>query len=110
MAVLATFNPSPTGATAPTFTAASAGGDKISNPGQGCIAIVKNTSGASITATFVTPGNMINGVAVPDLAVSVPATTGERWVVLGSEYADANNQCDVTYSATASVTIAVVKL
>lgn len=90
-----------------TWNAASGGGDLINQPGRAIVGI-KNTSGASITATFVTPGTLPNGDAYPDHTVSVPATTGERWLVLGEEYTDANSQCTVTWSSATGVTFCVL--
>lgn len=110
MATIAKFTPSPTGATAPTFVSATEAGDLVNEPGPGCVVILKNTNAAPRDVTFAAPGNMPNGVAVPDLTITVPATTGEKWVVLGKEYANASNQCVVTYADHEDVTIAAVQL
>lgn len=90
---------------APTFTAASAGGDTVQAPGPDCYVYIKNTSASPVTATFVTPGNLSTGDAFPDKALVVPATS-ERVIQIGTEYADANNQAAVTWSATAGVSFA----
>jgi len=106
MAVVSGQSISPAGIT-PTYNAASAGGDKIQSP-EGCIVIIKNASGASVTATFVTPNSLPNGDAYPDKALAVPAGA-ERWISLGPEYTDSNSQASITWSASASVTFAVLQ-
>lgn len=98
------------GGLSPAYSAASAGGDAF-KPGATTFAHVKNASAGAITATFVTPGQ-VSGLAVADLAVSVPAA-GERMV--GPLSADlfhdqTDGLADVTWSASASVTVAIVSL
>jgi hypothetical protein len=110
MATIAKFTPSPTGATAPTFVAAAEAGDAVNEPGPGCVVILKNSNAATRDVTFAAPGSMPNGVPVPDLTITVPALTGEKWVVLGKEYANSSNQCVVTYADHEDVTIAAVQL
>ncbi|MCT2276316.1 MULTISPECIES: hypothetical protein [Micromonospora] len=51
--------------------AASAGGDKFT-AGRDVWLHLKNTSGAAITATVVTPGT-VAGLAIADLDITVPA-------------------------------------
>ena len=94
--------------TAPTFAAAAA--NDTARVGNGLTLIVKNASGSSITVTIAYPGSLITGVAIPDPVYTVPATTGEQWIPLLEQYADpTTGQAAITYSATASVTRAVVK-
>lgn len=94
--------------TAPTFAAAAAG--DTARTGAGLTLIVKNASGSPVTVTLTTPGNLATGDAVPDKVYSVAATTGERWIPLLEAYADpVTGQAAIAYSATASVTRAVVK-
>lgn len=103
MALISKYIPKVTGVDGPTFVAASAGGDTIDQCASAIVML--RTSGTAITATFVTPGTLPNGDSYPDKVVSLPAT-GERWIVLSSEYADANGQCAVTYSAVTGLTVA----
>lgn len=71
---------------------------------------VKNASGASINVTAVTPGNLATGAAYPDTVVAVPAAA-ERLIPLPDLYADpVTGLATITYSATASVTAAVLSL
>lgn len=96
--------------TAPTYNAASAGGDKVSRPGTNVVLHVKNGSAGAITATVVTPGT-IAGQAIGDVAVSVPAS-GERFIgpLTRQYFANSDGQVDLTWSASASVTFAVIEL
>ena len=107
MATLATQNVVSAGL-APTYAAASAGGDKVS-PGATTFVHVKNASAGALTVTLVTAATF-NGYAVADLAVSIPAA-GER--MIGPLTADvfrnsADGLVDVTYSGVTSLTIASV--
>lgn len=105
MAVIAKYIPKVTGADGPTFVAANVGGDLIDQCASAIV--VLRTSGTISNVTFVTPGTLPNGDSYPDKVVAMPAT-GERWIVLGPEYADANGQCAVTYSAVTGLTIAAI--
>jgi hypothetical protein len=95
---------------APTFQAAAAGGDSFANDGR-MFLHVKNASASVVTVTVdsVTPCN--HGFD-HNLAVTVPATTGER--LIGPFQTDRFNNdtsmVNVTYSAAASVTVAVIKI
>lgn len=93
--------------TKPTFNAVSASDTML--PADRLFLVVKNASGAAITATVVTPGNLPTGDAYPDKVYTVAATTGEAWIPLLDLYADpATGLATVNYSATASVTAAYV--
>lgn len=94
--------------TAPTFAAAAAGDTAEVDPAN--TLVVKNASGAGITLTLVTPGTLATGDAYPDKTYTVPAA-GEVWVPLVDAFRDTsiNGQATVNYSATASVTRAVVR-
>ena len=107
MALIATQSVTVAG-TAPTFAAAAAG--DTARVGSHLTLIVKNASGGSITVTMVYPGNLPTGDAIPDKVYTVPATTGEQWIPLLQQYADpTTGTASITYSATASVTRAVVQ-
>lgn len=96
--------------TVPTYHPASAGGDQVNSPGATVILHVKNGSAAAITCTVVTPGT-VAGQPIGDVAVSVPAA-GERFIgpLVYDHFANADNQVDLTWSATASVTFAAVRV
>lgn len=94
--------------TAPTFAAAAAG--DTARTGAHLTLIVKNASGSSITVTLTPPGTLPTGAAYPAKVYTVPATTGEQWIPLLDLYADPTTRvATVAYSATASVTRAVVQ-
>lgn len=93
---------------APAFAAAAAGDTAEVDPTN--TLVVKNGSGAGITVTVATPGNLITGDAFPDKAYVI-AAGAEAWIPLASVFADPaiNGQAAVGYSATGSVTRAVVR-
>lgn len=94
--------------TAPTFAAAAAGDTAECDPAN--TLIVKNGSGASVNVTVATPGNLVTGDAFPDKVYAV-AAAGERWIPLVDAFRDPtqNGQAVISYSATASVTRAVIR-
>lgn len=96
------------GGTAPTYAAAGASGD-TAPVGSGLVLHVKNDSAAAVTVTLVTPG-AFKGLAVADAAPSVPAG-GDVFVPLDVIYRDpTTKRAAVSYSATASVNVAVLQL
>lgn len=109
---MAVVNPEPIqiAGTAPTYNAASAGGDKVTRPGSNVAIHVKNGSAGAITATVVTPGT-VAGQDIGDVAVSVPAA-GERFIgpLSAEHFQNADGQVDLIWSASASVTFAVITL
>jgi hypothetical protein len=66
----------------PSFTAADAAGSTF-EPKIGRFLRVKNASGSPINVTLTTPGS-VDGLAIPDRVVAVPATTGDVLIGLGS--------------------------
>lgn len=94
--------------TAPTFAAAAAG--DTCRVGAHLTLIVKNASGSSITVTLTPPPTLPTGSAYPAKVYTVPATTGEQWIPLLDIFADpVTGQATIVYSATATVTRAVVQ-
>ena len=71
---------------------------------------VKNTNGAPGNFTVRANGVLVGGQTFPDLVVSIPATTGDRW--LGpfdpAYYSQADGSLWVDY-ANANMTIAMMK-
>lgn len=77
----------------------------------GLVLVVKNASGTADTVTLVDPGTTPAGSTATNRTVSVPITTGERWIYLDSRLASASTGLiTVTHSQTASVTCAVVRI
>lgn len=90
---------------APTFAAASVGGDKCINDGR-TIVLVKNSSGANAyTVTAVTPMT-VGGIAVADVAAAV--ATSASPAVLGpfpiQIFNDGSRMVSLTYTGTAPAT------
>lgn len=73
--------------------------------------VVKNASGTADTCTVVVPGSY-KGQAIPDVAVTVPITTGERLIgPFTADLADpATGLITITHSQTTSVTCALVRI
>lgn len=97
---------------AATYTSAIADGHQFANDGRTFIH-VKNTSGGTVDVTVQTPGT-VHGLAVEELVVTVPATTGD--VMIGPFPPGVFNQPSdspyvyVDYESTSGVTIAVLHL
>ncbi len=106
MALLSAQAPSQAG-TDIAFAAAAAGGDTF-RPGDTTSLRVKNASTAAVTVTINSARACDQG-ASHNLAVSVPAG-GEREIgpFPAARFAGPGGLVSVTYSATASVTVAVV--
>lgn len=89
--------------------AAAGGGDAFLNTGKEFLA-AKNASGAPITITFVTQVT-VDGQAVADLAVAVPAG---HTMLIGpfppGYYNDGSGQVQVTYSGVTTLTVMPVRL
>lgn len=111
MALLATQQIGFTGG-AITLASAAGGGDTIT-PDDRTFLWVKNASGSPITVTVVVPGAYF-GQNLPDVAVSVPATTGERMIgPLDRRLADPTVSppvINITYSGVTSLTVAAVRI
>lgn len=89
------------------FAAADGAGDTAPASDQHVL-LVKNGSAGSVTVTLVTPRD-VQGLAVADLAVPV-AAGAEAAIRLGPRnvFGDADGVASWTYSAAASVTVAVL--
>ncbi len=95
----------------PVYEAANADGEKIANNGRTFVH-VENGSGASVTVTVQHPGT-VDGLAVADLAVAVPAGedrmigpfTG-RFEQTGSD----EGYVYVDFSAVTTVTVAALRI
>ena len=72
---------------------------------------VKNTGGSDTVLTIVTQATS-QGYAIGDQAVTVTATTGDKFIgpFPASLFNDANEKVSFTLSATTGVTVAVLKL
>lgn len=80
--------------------------------GTGTFLLVKNASGSAVTVTLTTPGQVDGRLAIADSTFSVGATTGLGIIpLIPNLYADpTTGLATINYSATASVTVAVVRV
>lgn len=95
--------------TTPSYGAVAASDTLV--PDARAFLIVKNASGTIDNAVVVVPGTTY-GQNNPDVTVSVPITTGERWIgPMVPELADpTTGLITVTHSQTTSVTCAYVRV
>ena len=89
---------------------AAAASQEFANDGR-VFCHIKNTNGSTRTCTFTT-ANTYGGHAIADTVVTIGATTGEQMVgpFATKIYNASDGNIDITWSATAGVTIAVFKL
>ena len=108
MALLSVQQVSITGTT-PTYGAVASTDTVV--PDDRAFLIVKNAGGSPDTATVVVPGTTY-GQNNPDVAVTVPATTGERWIgpMVPNLMDPTTGVITITHSFTTSVTCAYVRV
>lgn len=105
MATVATTSVQLAGTSVP-FSAASAGGD-AGQTGPAILLLVKNGDASAHTVTLTTPGT-VNGLAIADRAVAVPAGSTVA-VPLTNDYRDGSTGlASWSYDAVTSVSVAVV--
>lgn len=94
----------------PSYAAASASGDSFPNDGR-TLLHVKNTNAAARTVTVTSQKTASPGLTPANNAVSVPATTGERFIgpFDPTIWNDVNGNLQITYSAETGVTIAALR-
>lgn len=117
MAALTVLNVAEAGLV-PELVAAAAGGDNFVNgDDERTFLVVRNASAGPITVTVTAqsaaarvPG--YGQMAKANLTVSVPATTGEKWIgpFAGQAFNDSAGLVQVTYSAVTSLTVTAVKV
>jgi hypothetical protein len=111
MAALTVQHLSSTG-TAPTTTAPSASDTADYGNGKNTFLVYRNTGSTPLVLTITPAGNLKYGPARPAVTVTVPITTGEKWIPLFSEMDDGNGTSTVTITATgvaAGQTVALVR-
>lgn len=94
----------------PTYSTPTASDTAPLGNGHNTFAVYRNTSGTSVTVTAVIPGNTFFGLAAPDNAITVPLTTGEKWIPLRKDYDDGTGNATLTTSAQSGVTVAIVQV
>lgn len=87
-----------------------AGGHKFVNDGS-TILVLQNTNGATRTIT-ITTYSVVDGLAVADLTIPLPATTGRVITATFPKtvYNGTDGKVAVDYSATAGVKVAAVRI
>lgn len=90
------------------FSPASPGGDTCPT-GSDVKLLVNNASGAPITVTLVTPGTVDGNLAITDRTVTVNAGKVEAIPVTDLYRNPSTGLASLTYSATATVTVAVMR-
>lgn len=109
MAALAYQNASVLG-TAFATSAAGATGDTVEPIPNGAL-LVQNASGASVNVTVAVPGNDRYGSPRPDFVIAVGAGAGKLIGPFGDDLKDPSDErVHVSYSATASVTVAAISI
>ena len=101
----------------PSFVAAGAS-DTFENPGSPgrIFAVYRNTNAATRNITITMPATPTEsyGSAKPNPATGgfylLAATTGELWIPLHPEFADATGRITITTSAQTNVTVAAVRI
>jgi hypothetical protein len=76
----------------------------------GALLHVKNVSGSSCTVSLV-PKQLFDGLTLPNKTVTVPATTGERFIKVSADsmYRDPDDGLvEVLFSVQTSVSVAVL--
>lgn len=88
--------------------AAGAAGDDFVNTGNELV-VIKNANAGAVAVTVETPGT-VDGMAVPDKVVNVPA--GQTFIIgpfPPQWYSSATNRVKVTCAPNASVTVKVLR-
>lgn len=93
----------------PSFSAANSDGSYVANDGKVFIE-VKNSDTSDHTVTIATP-NQVDGLAIADLTVTVPAS-GDKMIgpFPPSVYNNSSGYITVTYSSVTGMTVAAFRL
>lgn len=92
------IQPIPVTGVAPTMAVASSGGDKVKT-GPGTFILVDNGSAGAVTVTLATPGT-VDGLAIDDRIVSVPAGEQRAIAVTGLYRDPTDGLAHITWSTT----------
>jgi hypothetical protein len=99
--------------TAPSTATPSASDTADYGNGKNTFLVYRNTGGTPLVLTIVVPGSNAYGQANPDPSITVPITTGEKWIPLRKELDDGNGTNTVTITATgtaAGQTVSLVRV
>lgn len=93
-----------------TQNAATPGGDTITlDPGSPVSVLLVTTAGTGATVTLTTRTPDAYGNAITAKAVVVATNITKAILMPYNEYANASSQCAISWSATTSVTFAVIR-
>lgn len=98
--------------TAGATTAPSASDTVDIGNGKNTFLVYRNTGSTPLVLTIVAPGNTAYGQPTPDPVITVPITTGEKWIPIRKDYdpGDGSNACTITATGTAAgQTVQVVR-
>ncbi|MGW6255414.1 hypothetical protein [Streptomyces sp. NPDC055085] len=112
MAALTTYDAVDAG-TAGTGTAPTASDTVDIGNGHNIVAIYRNTSATPLVLTIVVPGNTSYGQAQPDPVITVPITTGEKWIPIRQAYdpGDGSNRATITATGiTSGQTVQILRV
>jgi len=112
MAALTTQNIVDAGTAPSTATPSASDTAEVGN-GKDTFLVYRNTGATPLIVTIVVPGNTTYGQANPDPQITVPITTGEKWIPLRKEYdaGDGTGRATITATGTAAgQTVAVVRM
>lgn len=91
-----------------TYVAATSGAGDKAPVGDDLYLLVKNASASPITVTLASVGTVFNGTDIPDTVITV--AVGDRMIPLSTNYrAESDGLAAITYSAVATVTVAVIQ-
>lgn len=110
--VLTVQNPGLAGAT-PTYSAVdSANGNSFVWPGVACLIHTKNTDGSPHTMTLNGNGAILGGLAVANKTYTIPATTGDKMIIVSdpSAVVQSDQSVYLDWSAATTHTVAIVRL
>jgi hypothetical protein len=97
--------------TAPTFGNSSASDTAEIGSGHNTFLVYRNTGGSDAEVTIDVPGNTSYGEPTPNKVVTVPATTGEKWIPLRKEYNSGAGRAVITATNSgATLKVAVVRV
>lgn len=115
MATITIQTPTKTGAARTTATVA-AGGDLVPNNGRTLLEILNGGAVGSVVVTVATPATM-NGLAIADVTLTIPKTTGNTFIAGPFDpnlFNNSGGQLALTYSGDpadiATTTIAAISL
>lgn len=103
MAALTTFDAVDAGTAGTSATPSASDTVDVGN-GHNIVAIYRNTGATPLVLTVIAPGNTVYGQANPDPVITVPITTGEKWIPIRQAYdpGDGSNRATITATGLAA--------